>query len=147
MNMQVIVLDTSVLIDIFIETEVRHDNGRKIGQFLIEKNFPVKIPFHALFEISARVKNKRINGLQVVFNSNISKDRPLAMDAISIDQKFIDTYLNHDLPYVKGNDLIFLALAKGEEAILITEDTNQYKAAQKAKIEVYTENEFLSKFA
>jgi len=103
---------------------------------------------YALFEISCALKNKKINSTSGILqmSRDINESNPLSVEPIPIDQDFINKYLNPELPYMKAGDLIFVAMAKADEGILITEDNDQYNKAKSCGIKSYRIKEFLNEF-
>lgn len=140
-----IVIDTSVLTDIFLESRPRHLQARKLALYLVTNNIRIKFPFHALFELSCAMKDERRSPSFQEYEG-ITENNPLLVDPIPVDENFFSTYFNPKLPYLKAGDLLFVALARGENAILITEDKNQFKAAIDIGIEAYKLEEFLESF-
>jgi predicted nucleic acid-binding protein len=78
------------------------------------------------------------------FNTAISENDPLQITPIPIDETFVTKYYAVDLPYLKAGDLIFVAMAKGDGSVLITEDDTQYKKAKEAGVTVYRIKEYLT---
>jgi len=142
--MKPIIVDTSVLVDIFLETAARHPEAKKLGSFLVAKKVDIKLPMHGMFELACSLKNKKATG-SYKLQSGITKDSPLRITRIPIDEKFFEEYFDINLPYLKAGDFIFIAMAKKDAAILITEDNKMFDRAKEAGIEVYKIKEFIDK--
>ena len=63
-----------------------------------------------------------------------TKQFPLGVEIIPIDMDFVHNYMDHNLPYMKAGDLIFVAIAKKEKLALLTEDKKQYDRATQGNV-------------
>jgi predicted nucleic acid-binding protein len=100
------------------------------------------VPYHALFEISATFKRKNRSGTVNAYKG-INETNPLQMDTVPVDEAFFSRYFDVALPYLKAGDSLFLAMAKKDGAILITEDNQLYAAAESIGVRVFRISEFL----
>jgi predicted nucleic acid-binding protein len=143
-----IIADTSVLVDLFVTEEARHDAAARLADWLVSKDIRLRLPMHAVFEIQAAVKNKQMQSpsQRVEFWNGMLEHNPFWLDLVPIDAAFVGTHIGIDLPYLKGADLIFVSMAKQERAILITEDGTQAEVAKKAGVPTYRVEEFLRQF-
>jgi predicted nucleic acid-binding protein len=141
--METVVVDTSVLVRIFDKAETGHSPAALLGQHFVKYGIRVRFPYHALFELSATLKRKSMDGKLDPFKG-ITEDDPLLVQPIAIDEKFFRKYFDPTLPCLKAGDLLFVAMAKGDGSLLITEDTQQYAAAKTIGIEVFRIDEYLS---
>jgi len=139
-----VVIDTSVLIDIFVKSRERHEVAKELSKSLKHHGFVVLVPFHAIFELIAAIKNEKQGG-RIKFNGQITANMPFKLSALPIDHVFFKKYFNLNLPYLKANDLIYLSLAKGENIPLITEDKRMATAGRGAGVMTYNIKEFLVK--
>ena len=141
-----IVIDTSILLDIIIRTRPRHKFAKLIGAYLIEQGIKVRVPMPALFEIRSAMLHAKLeaeeNGEAVQLNEDISDSTPLIYDTVPIDQAFFEKYFDAGIPCLKAGDYLYVALAKADGLVLLTEDPAQYEAAGKAGVEVYTAVEY-----
>lgn len=143
-----IVLDSSVLADIFVKSRSRHEWGRKLSDFIQKKDIKIIIPIHAILEVKSAIDNERLNPVRgEVSKEFFTEDSPLKIRTIPIDQKFLREYHNLNIPYIKAGDLIFILIAKKHGYKLITEDTNQSRVAKSIGIDTYTIEEFLNKYS
>jgi len=119
-----------------------HQNAYKVYEKLRKENYFVIIPYSGLFEVLTVLKRDKVNKgrLQFVHDQNFE----LQFKPIPIDDKFFDRYNDPDLPYTKTGDMLFLAIAKKENAPLITEDKKLYEAAKQCRVKVYKINDFLN---
>jgi predicted nucleic acid-binding protein len=138
-----IVIDSSVLVRIFDEAEDGHGQAVKIGHYLVDNGIRVRIPYHALFEVSSTFKRKNQSGSLKAYQG-IAEMNPLLVDPVPVDEAFFSRYFDASLPYLKAGDSLFLAMAKKDSAILITEDKQQYAAAQSVGVQVFRVEEFLA---
>ncbi|MBL9178536.1 MAG: PIN domain-containing protein [Verrucomicrobiaceae bacterium] len=139
-----VVIDTCVLLDIIDENRPRHAGAAKLWDYIRGAGVTVRTPMHALFEISARLKNPDYR-LTMKMSKALTKSSPLHLDFVPIDESFFQNYYSTDLPYIKGGDLIFLALAHKENLPLITEDGDLRKKSSSIGVAVYSIDEFLAK--
>jgi predicted nucleic acid-binding protein len=140
-----VVLDTSVLVDIFLTSNPRHAKASGMKRLIASAGLKVRLPAHGMFELAAAMKQQKIsaNGRALVFNPAISEADPLHIEPVAVDEKFFEDYFSVDLPYLKGGDLIFVALAKGDGIDLVTEDKKQYAAAKQAGVSVFDIEEYI----
>lgn len=141
-----LVIDTSVILDIVLRTRPRHKFAKLIGAYLIDNGIKVKVPMHAMFEIRSAMMNVKMlakeKGEAIQFNEDIGEDTPLKIEPVSIDSAFFQKYFDAQIPHLEAGDQIFVALAKVDGLVLLTEDLSQYKAAKAAGVKVYNEIEF-----
>ena len=147
--MSLIIVDTNVIVDMFLEDRSRHSAAMELKKYLDSNDVRIRIPMHAYFEIGAAIQNEALISSPSLLrpSSDITIDAPLRVDPIPIDMEFMKKYFHIKLPYIKAGDLIFLAMAKGEDAMLITEDDEQYEKAKAAGIKTYRISEFLREFS
>jgi len=139
MGIRNIVIDASVLVDIFVTTQQeRHKRSQQLKSFLEKNSFKVKIPMHAWFEVHCAVKNRRRKKYK-----DILKIEDIDVTFIYLDDKFLDVYWNPDIPYIKAGDLPYILIAKKDGLPLVTEDTDQKRVAIESGVEAFTIQEFL----
>lgn len=142
--MPAIVIDTCVLVDIFISTRPRHAVAVELQKLIRQKSIAVRLPAFALFELHHAIRQeRRQNGGILVQEENSGWQSTLPVELVSIDEAFIEQHLTLDLPEVRAGDLVFLALAKGESLSLVTEDVTFKIQAVKAGVSVFTIQEYL----
>jgi predicted nucleic acid-binding protein len=137
-----IIIDSSVLVRVFDEAEDGHSEAMKLGHYLVDNGIRVRIPYHALFEVSSTFKRRNQSGTLKAYQG-IAAANPLLLDPVPVDEAFFSRYFDASLPYLKAGDSLFLAMAKKDSAILITEDKQQYAAAQSVAVQVFRIEEFL----
>lgn len=105
---------------------------------------------HCFFEIRSAVIFEKMQALEkkqeLKGNESITETSPLDIDFMPIDWDFVNRYDDPSTPYLKASDLIFVAMAKGDNVILISEDNKQYKVAKSAGVKIYRIQEFLDSF-
>lgn len=141
-----VVFDTCVLLDIIDEARPRHAAAAKLRDYIKSAGVTVRAPMHALFEISARLKNPDYRRTMKVSKA-LTKSSPLDLDFVPIDEAFFQNYYSTDLPYLKGGDLIFLALAHKERLPLVTEDGHLWRKSLSIGVAVFSIDEFLATHA
>jgi len=110
--MKPIILDTCVLVAIFMVSEENHRNAKKLADYLIDENIQPRIPMHGFFELACVFKRKETEGPFELQNE--TNQRPFNMKHINIDHKFFEDYYDPSLPYIKSGDFIFLAMATSQ---------------------------------
>lgn len=140
-----IVVDSSVLVDIFHKESVRHKEAIQLLNCIQTKNIEILVPLHAIIEVSAAIKRQRIDGPTSLFEG-LTEHNPLRITTFPIDNTFLNTYFSPTLPYLKSGDLIFLALANGEKVPLITEDKKLIEKSKEIGVEVYRISDFIQNF-
>jgi predicted nucleic acid-binding protein len=141
-----IVIDASVLLDIVVRTRPRHKFAKLIGAYLIDNGIRIKVPMHALFDIRSAMLFAKTEAMEkgetVQINEDIGETTPLNLDPVPVDDHFFRKYYDPAIPYLKAGDYVYVALAKVDGLILLTEDAAQYKAAKKAGVNVFNAEEF-----
>lgn len=143
---KVLVIDSSVLVDMFVEDEPRHAKALKIANYLVEKGIRPMVPMHQLFELYAAIKNIGLVKGSLNLEKSFQLANPIAFETVDITEAFLQHYFDPALPYIKAGDLIILSVAKRENANFITEDKKLYKAATNAGVKAYTIDEFIAAF-
>jgi predicted nucleic acid-binding protein len=137
------IIDTSVLIDVFLASADRHIQAKLLGELIIGRGERIPMPLHGLFEIASALKRQGMEGA-LQFNANIPETRPFPTQPVPIDEAFFEKYHDPSLPYTKAGDLIFLSIAKKDKRDLITEDKKLYRNAKAAGVSVFTIAEYLA---
>ena len=139
------VIDASVLIDIWVTSRPRHKIALLLAEHIKKNNIRVVIPMHALLELKCAIDNERNTPGCGELDTNIfTKENPLSIQYVAIDNKFIMNYLNLSVPYIKAGDLPYILIAKKDNYPLITEDKKQYNVASMAGVKVYKVSEYLN---
>ena len=103
---------------------------------------------HAMFElVSAIQSDKRSKGAALNLGE-FGKKLPFRFDLISIDYDFFNHYLLDPLSQdqligLKAGDMIFVSLASGKKATLISEDERMIKVARSVGVRAVTTDEYL----
>lgn len=137
------IIDSSVLVDMFLETSARHAVAASLADALIARDVELAVPGFALFEVRSALSQAKIEHRLKMANG-ITKSRPLKIRIVPIDEAFVERYLDPSLPHLKGCDLVFLAMAKRDGAPLVTEDAKMYEAAKATGVAVYITAEYLA---
>ena len=138
--MNQIVLDASIITDMFIINRPRHVAAVEIIRIVQSKNIEILLPMHAILEIKCAVDNERLK----LGNGQLSVETPpITFIQIPIDANFISNYLDIKMPYIKAGDLPYILIAKKENCCLITEDKKQYNVSQRAGVLTFSSDEFI----
>ena len=130
----------------FDRDEGGHPEAARLLHWVVDAGIHVRVPYHALFEISASFKRKNQLGAVNTY-MGVNENNPLHLDSVAVDADFFSRYFDPALPYLRAGDSLFLAMAKKDAATLITEDKAMYEAAQTAGIDVCRIDEFLTRIA
>ena len=118
-----LVIDTCVLVDMFISTRPRHVRARRLREEIVQKVTPVLIPAFAMFELSHALRQDlRQNEGKFAVCYGLGHENGLTLELVPTDTDFIKRSLALELPELRAGDLIFAALAKGRGLTLVTED-------------------------
>ena len=138
------VIDASVLVDMFVANRTRHSLALKLAYHIKASKIAVTIPLHALLEMKCAIDCERKTlGCGNLANDLFSEDEPLRIKYIAIDNAFINKYLDLSVPYIRAGDLPYVLVAKKHNCPLITEDNQQYKVAKQAGVATYKIDEYL----
>jgi len=118
--MSCVVIDTSVLTDIFLTTRDRRPDAKELWDYLIEKGLRIRVPMYAVFEFACALKNEQILSWPQKLHvwDEFAEDRPLWLEVVPMDQGFFEKYFSTELPHMRAGNLIFVAMAKVDGAIL-----------------------------
>lgn len=130
-----IVLDASVLTDIWVKSRPRHQIACQLAERIKKDRLDVIVPMHAILELKCAIDNER----QSPGKGDLSKDifsetDPLKITTISIDNLFMRNYFDLSVPYMKAGDLPYVLIARKRKCYLVTEDEKQCKAALSAGV-------------
>ena len=139
------VFDTSVLLDMSMASRPRYSVASKLAHLNLAGQLGVVAPFHALFELSAGIKQQKQAG-SVAFSSEATWQRAFKFNFVPVDQAFFDRYFTLEVPYLPAGDLLFLLLARGENLPLVTEDVRQSERAADAGVVTFNASSFLQAF-
>ncbi|MFH1231814.1 MAG: PIN domain-containing protein [Planctomycetota bacterium] len=140
-----VILDASVLADIFIKSRPRHKTGCLLSDYIKREKTLVTVPYHAILEVKCAIDNERLNPNRGEVSKVFTEESPLNLNAIPIDKNFLQKYFILNMPYIKTNDLIYILIAKKRKCPLITEDKTQAKIAKSVNVAVYTMKDFLDR--
>lgn len=130
-----VVIDASVLADIWIKSRPRHQIACQLAQRIKKDRIDVIVPMHAILELKCAIDNERQSpGKGDLSRDVFSETDPLEITTISIDQPFIRNYFDLSVPYMKAGDLPYVLIAKKRQCHLVTEDNKQCKAASSAGV-------------
>jgi predicted nucleic acid-binding protein len=143
--MSKVILDSCVVVDMFMVTRQRHEQAKQLRLEIIKANVTVRMPSFFLFEVSHALRQeKSLSNGKLIDRGVGGVENGLSFETVPIDDAFIRKYFDVSLPEMRAGDLIFAALAKGDGLPLITEDKKLRKLAQAAGIRVFTINEYLA---
>jgi len=146
--MSKVVLDSCVVVDMFMVTRQRHPQAKQLQHELAKTGITVRIPSFSLFEISHAIRQeKRLSNGKLIDGAEGEEQSGLSVNLVPIDEAFVHKHLDVTLPEMRAGDLTFAALAKGDGLPLVTEDAPLSKAAKAAGIRVFTINEYLTELS
>ena len=120
------VIDASVLADMFVASRPRHSQAIRLARLIREKRLMPIIPMHAILELKSAIDDdRRTAGRGELDRDVFTEDAPLAVTQVAIDGKFIREYHNLAAPFMRAGDLPYVLIAKKRGCALITEDRPQ----------------------
>lgn len=139
------VIDASVLTDMWIISRPRHSQAVQLARLIQSKDLKPMIPMHAVLELKCAIDSERcIPGKGELDPDIFSESAPLAITPVAIDGYFLREYHDLTVPFMKAGDLPYVLIAKRHNCALITEDIRQYKVAKRFGVNVYTISEYLN---
>ena len=145
----ILVLDTSVIVDMFLEARPRHALAVRLAHDILKHGVKIRLPMHALLEIRSAISSEQLARLEtgtILFARGVFEEaNPLVLDIIPIDEQFITKYNDPAIPSLRAGDFPFVAIAKVEGIPLVTEDNAQQQACKAAGAQVYSIAEYLAK--
>jgi predicted nucleic acid-binding protein len=145
-----IVIDSSVLVDMFVKARPRHAEAYRLREYLYQHKISLREPMHAVLELGSAIRQERRERQLPVkdwWADNVTQDRPLDLTFVPIDETFLGRYSNPSIPHMRAGDFPFVAIAKCEGLPLITEDTDQRTAALACGVQVFSISEYLTHIA
>jgi predicted nucleic acid-binding protein len=136
-------LDTCVMVDIFVRSRARHAKATLLRELIRSRAQKVRFPMHGLFELQSAIQQERRKG-GFQMTTAVPESDPLAVDAVPIDDAFVARYIDTGLPETRAGDLVFLSMAKKDALDLVTEDMGLYRNAKLAGVAVFTIDEYLA---
>jgi predicted nucleic acid-binding protein len=142
----VVIIDTCVLMDMFIVSRSRHRQAEELRALLKQLDVTPRIPMHGIFELRSAMQQelRATAGGRAPLNRNITEADALPMQQVPIDEVFIKKYLAVNLPDLRAGDLIFVALAKGDGLDLVTEDVQMYQRSTAAGVPTFKIAEYMN---
>ena len=136
-----LIVDTCVFIDAFDEQSENYATSFKLLEYLTIKNELISMPAHGWFEVQCTlqrlINEKKFKGPVI----NGKMNYPIQL--IHIDKSFILKYSMTDIPYIKGGDYIFIAVAKKNDLPLVTSDNKMIQVCKQCDVQVFTPSEYL----
>jgi predicted nucleic acid-binding protein len=138
---------TKVLVDscVFINTmkadSVHRDECHKFLEQLDANDITMLMPSHGLFEIWCNLK--RIELLDKKYSGQpINGNWIFPIEAIHIDEHFLNKYSNLLLPYIKAGDHIYIAIAKTDGLPLVSTDNGMLRVAKEVGVQAFLPSEY-----
>ena len=125
------VIDASVWISFFLESDIHHSRARELIHSLLQnENETVRIPNLALVEIAGTLS--RVTRSSILANKSIRILEALAVEVHELDEPLskLATELASQLA-LKGADAVYVALARDLADTLVTFDKQQWERAAK----------------
>jgi predicted nucleic acid-binding protein len=125
------VIDASVWISFFLESDIHHPRARELIHSLFQnENETVRIPNLALVEIAGTLS--RVTRSSILANKSIRILEALAVEVHELDEPLskLATELASQLT-IKGADAVYVALARDLADTLVTFDKQQCERAAK----------------
>ncbi len=137
-----LIVDSCVFIDTFDPQSPNHLAAVQLLETLLARDLQITMPAHGWFEVQCTlqklISEQRFEG--PLFAGRM--DYPIQL--IHIDERFIHRYAMVDIPYIKGGDHIFIAMAKVNDCPLITSDAKMIKISNKCGVRVFKPVEFMN---
>ena len=140
-----LLVDSCVFIDAFDPKSSNHFSSFRLLEDLRHRNLLITMPAHAWFEIKCTFQ--RLSAQGRFKGPVIAGQLNYPIRLIHIDRPFIEKYAMIAIPYIKGGDHIFLAIAKHNGYPLVTSDMKLIEASRQCEVAVFTPDEFLAELA
>ena len=141
-----VVVDTSVLVNVALESSSFHEEGMRLHAFIKENKIEIMMPMHGMFEVACAMAHSKLSG-NLIIDKSLNEENGWVFIPVPIDESFFKKYFSPELPYIRAGDFIFMAYAKGENIPLITRDQKLSAKAKEAGGEVYEPIEFIEQFS
>jgi len=141
-----IIIDSNVIIDTFDSSSPNYKDSYNFMEHVISKKILFAMPMHGWFEINCTLNRKKKEGLITalpVFAGRME----MPIEFIHIDDKFLENYIEVEVPLLKGMDHIFLVVAKKNNLSLITWDNQMITAGKACGVNIFTPVEWMQDIA
>ena len=132
-----IIIDSNVIIDTFDSSSPNYKDSYNFMEHVISKKILFAMPMHGWFEINCTLNRKKKEkgiGALPVFAGHMQTP----IEFIHIDDKFLENYIDVEVPVLKAMDHIFLVVAKKNNLPLITWDKQMIKAGKECGVNIFT---------
>ncbi len=137
-----LIVDSCVFIDTFDPQSPNHLAAVRLLETLLARDLRITMPAHGWFEVQCTLQ--RLTSEQRFVGPLFDGGRVYPIQLIHIDDQFIQKYSMVDIPYIKGGDHIFIAVAKVNDCPLITSDEKMIKVSKKCGVHVFEPVEFMN---
>ena len=137
-----LIVDSCVFIDTFDPQSSNHLAAVQLLETLLARDLQITMPAHGWFEVQCTLQ--RLVSEQRFVGPLIAGGMNYPIRLIHIDEQFIQKYAMVDIPYIKGGDHIFVAMAKVNDCALITSDTKMIKISKTCGVRVFEPVEFMN---
>ncbi len=134
-----VLFDNSVLYAVFDTKDHFHKKAKMLYKKCLSRSKRIWVPAHTWFEFNS-TRLRRILSDEASFDVGIE----IEINVLHIEEAFLERYYITDLPYIKGADYIYMAVAYVEELPLITQDGQLLSETKKEYIKAYTIDEYTS---
>ena len=137
--MRIAILDTCIVVDMFVETRSRHAQAKLLKEDLLRAKTLIRMPMFGMFEIASAARSElQQNAGRLAPAGPASYNTVLQFDIVPVDQVFFQKYYSGDLPHLRAGDLVFAAMARVDRVPLITEDVALLKATREMGAAAFT---------
>lgn len=135
-----LLVDSCVFIDAFDLRSPHHAESLAFLEDLRRRAVLITMPAHGWFEVQCTFQ--RIVTEKRYVGPTIQGQMKYPVELVHIDASFIQKYAMADIPYIKGSDHIFVAIAKVNGYPLVTSDSKMKEVSKQCGIRVFTPVEF-----
>lgn len=140
-----LLVDSCVFVDAFDPHSPHHAESLALLEELRRCAILITMPAHGWFEIQCTLQ--RLITEKRYVGPTIQGQMNYPVELVHIDAPFIQKYAMADIPYIKGGDHIFVAIAKVNGYPLVTSDSKMKEVSKQCGVRVFTPAEFCNELA
>jgi predicted nucleic acid-binding protein len=136
-----LIIDSNVIIDTFDSKSDNYEPSLKFMNIIATERMHFLMPAHGWFEITCNLK--KISQNRGIIPPFFNGSQSMLIEFIHIDDDFILTYSDVDIPFIKAKDHIFLVVAKKNNIPLITWDQQMTTIGKSSGIRMISPTEWM----
>ena len=86
-----VVVDTSVLVNVALESSSFHEEGMRLHAFIKENKIEIMMPMHGMFEVACAMAHSKLSG-NLIIDKSLNEENGWVFIPVPIDESFFKKY-------------------------------------------------------